>query len=158
MVIITDNPNKSMFSRSGILLAIGVAIHNFPVGFAMGSGLVNDGKIGLDLATAMLLHNFPEGLAIALPLALSGLSRISIPLTAGIVALPAALGSFLGAGLGIINTKLLAIFFGIAVGTIFMVTWHEILGHAIKHTRKKYLFPSVITGLILGILFTYLIS
>lgn len=157
VVIITDNPCKSMFIRSGILLAIGVAIHNFPVGFAMGSGLVNNGKVGLDLATTMLLHNFPEGLAITLPLALSGLSRISIPLTASIVALPAGLGSFLGSSLGIINSMLLAIFLGIAIGTIFLVTWHEILGHAIKHTKKVHLFPSLITGLIMGILFTQLI-
>ncbi|MBC2727418.1 MAG: ZIP family metal transporter [Desulfosporosinus sp.] len=157
VVIITDNPSKSMFIRSGILLAIGVAIHNLPVGFAMGIGLVNYDKIGLDLAATMLLHNFPEGFAILLPLALSGLSSTSIPIIACIVALPAGLGSFLGSSLGIINPKLLAIFFGIAIGTIFMVTWQEILGHAIKHTRRIHLFPSIITGLILGILFTSLI-
>ncbi|WP_298196961.1 ZIP family metal transporter [Desulfosporosinus sp.] len=157
VVIITDNPRKSMYIRSGILLAIGVAIHNLPVGFAMGTGLTNYENIGLDLAITMLLHNFPEGFAILLPLALSGLSFTSIPLTASIVALPAAIGAFLGSSLGIINPKLLSIFFGIAIGTIFMVTWHEILGQAIKRTEKIYLLPSVITGLILGILFTYLI-
>jgi len=157
VVIITDNPSKSMYIRSGILLAIGVAIHNFPVGFAMGTALTNSENIGLDLAITMLLHNFPEGFAILLPLALSGLSFTSIPLTASIVALPAAIGSFLGSSLGIINPKLLSIFLGIAIGTIFMVTWHEILGQAIKRTEKIHLFPSVITGLILGFLFTNLI-
>lgn len=158
VVIITDTPRKSMFIRSGILLAIGVAIHNFPVGFAMGTGLVNNGKIGLDLSITMLFHTFPEGFAITLPLALSGLSPISIPITAGIVALPAALGSFLGSSLGILNPMLLAIFFGIAIGTIFLVTWHEVLGHAIKNTRKVHLIPSVVMGLILGILFTRLMQ
>lgn len=157
VVIITDNPRKSMFIRSGILLAIGVAIHNLPVGFAMGSGLVNNGKIGLDLAMTMLFHNFPEGFAITLPLALSGLSPISIPITSVIVALPAALGSFLGSSLGVINAMLLAIFFGIAIGTIFLVTWREILGHAIKNSRRVHLYPSVVTGLILGIIFIRLI-
>lgn len=157
VVIITDTPRQSMFIRSGILLAIGVAIHNFPVGFAMGSGLVNNGKIGLDLAMTMLFHNFPEGFAITLPLALSGLSPVSVPIISGIVALPAALGSFLGSSLGVINPMLLAIFFGIAIGTIFLVTWHEILGHAVKTTRKIYLYPSVVMGLLLGILFTRLI-
>ncbi|MPL74986.1 Zinc transporter ZupT [bioreactor metagenome] len=158
VVIITNNPQKSVFIRSGILLAIGVAIHNLPVGFAMGSGLVNNGEMGMDLAIAMLLHNFPEGFAITLPLALSGLSPVSIPITAGIVALPAALGSFLGSSLGSINSTLLALLFGIAIGTIFSVTWHEILGHAIKNTRKVHLIPSVLTGLILGILFIRLIE
>lgn len=157
VVIITDTPRQSMFIRSGILLAIGVAIHNLPVGFAMGSGMVNNGKIGLDLATTMLFHNFPEGFAITLPLALSGLNPISIPIISGIVAIPAALGSFLGSSLGVINSMLFAIFFGIAIGTIFFVTWHEVLGHAIKNTRKIHLYPSVITGLILGILFIRLI-
>ena len=157
VVIIADTPRQSMFIRSGILLAIGVAIHNLPVGFAMGSGLVNNGKIGLDLATTMLFHNFPEGFAITLPLALSRLSPISVPIISGIVAIPAALGSFLGSSLGVINTMLLAIFSGIAIGTIFLVTWHEVLGHAIENTRKVHLYPSVVTGLILGILFIRLI-
>ncbi|AGA68623.1 putative divalent heavy-metal cations transporter [Desulfitobacterium dichloroeliminans LMG P-21439] len=153
VVIITDNPRKSMFIRSGVLLALGVAIHNLPVGFALGTGLINNDKIGLDLATTMLLHNFPEGFAIALPLALSGLSPISIPIIAGIVALPAGFGALLGSSLGIINSVLLAIFFGIAIGTIFLVTWHEILGHAIKNTRRVHLVTSIFTGFILGALF-----
>lgn len=157
VVIIADTPRKSMFIRSGILLAIGVAIHNLPVGFAMGSGLVNNGKIGLDLATTMLFHNFPEGFAISLPLALSRLSPISVPIISGIVALPAAFGSFLGASLGIINVMVLAVFFGIAIGTILLVTWHEILGHAIRSTRKVHLLPSLVMGLLLGIFFTRLI-
>ncbi|HHY27841.1 MAG TPA: ZIP family metal transporter [Desulfitobacterium dehalogenans] len=154
VVIVADTPRKSMFIRSGILLAIGVAIHNLPVGFAMGSGLANNGKIGLDLAITMLFHNFPEGFAISLPLALSRLSPISVPVISGIVALPAAFGSFLGSSLGIVSMVTLSVFFGIAIGTIFLVTWQEILRHAIRSTRKTHLLPSLVTGLMLGILFT----
>ncbi|MDA8229152.1 MAG: ZIP family metal transporter [Desulfitobacterium hafniense] len=157
VVIITDNPRRSLFIRSGILLAFGVAIHNFPVGFAMGSGLINEEKIGMDLAITMLLHNFPEGFAISLPLVLGGLSWMVIPVTAGIVAIPAGLGSFIGSSLGMINPKLLGLLFGVAIGTIFLVTWYEILGHAINHTRRILLFPSIIAGLLVGILFIHLV-
>ncbi|MDA8235300.1 MAG: ZIP family metal transporter [Clostridia bacterium] len=157
VVIITDNPQRSLFIRSGILFALGIAIHNFPVGFAMGAGLVNQPKAGFDLAITMLFHNFPEGLAMSLPLIFAGLNRIFIPVTASIVALPAGVGSLIGSILGIISPFFLAFFFGIAIGTIFFVTWHEILGHARKKVAWTSLLPCLGVGMLLGKLFTFLL-
>ena len=157
VLIITGNPQRSIFIRSGVLFAIGIAIHNFPVGFAMGVGLVNQPQAGFDLATTMLFHNFPEGLAMSLPLIFAGLNRRFIPVTASIVALPAGLGSLIGSILGIINPFFLAFFFGIAIGTIFFVTWHEILGHARKKVAWICLLPCLGVGMLLGKLFTFLL-
>ncbi|MDA8233290.1 MAG: ZIP family metal transporter [Clostridia bacterium] len=154
VVIITGNPQHSLLIRSGILLAVGIAIHNLPIGFAMGAGLANQPKVGLDLATTMIFHNFPEGLALALPLILADLNRIFIFVISSIVALPAGLGSFLGSALGEINPSVLAVFFGIAIGTILFVTWHEILSHARKQLIWTLLVPFLALGILLGKLFT----
>lgn len=157
VIIITDNPQRSLFIRSGILFALGIAIHNFPVGFAMGAGLVNQPQAVFDLATTMIFHNFPEGLAMSLPLIFAGLNRVFIPVAASIVALPAGLGSLIGSILGIINPFILAFIFGIAIGTILFVTWHEILGHARKKVTWTSLLPSLGVGMLLGKLFTFLL-
>lgn len=154
IVIITGNPQRSLFIRSGILFALGIAIHNFPVGFALGTGLVNQPRVGFDLATTMLFHNFPEGLAMSLPMVFAGVNRVFIPLMASMVSIPAGVGALLGSSLGAINSSFLTFFFGIAIGTIFLVTWHEVLGHTRKKLCLAFVLPCVVGGILIGKLFT----
>ena len=47
--------------RTGIIVSIGLAIHNFPEGLAIGSGFESSLKLGLSLAIAICLHDIPEG-------------------------------------------------------------------------------------------------
>ncbi|HEX2978937.1 MAG TPA: LysM peptidoglycan-binding domain-containing protein [Anaerolineaceae bacterium] len=61
--------------KTGILLAIGVTIHNIPEGIAVGAGYMHNPDFGLFIACAILLHNIPEGIATALPLCRSGMCR-----------------------------------------------------------------------------------
>ncbi len=52
----------------GLLMAIGIAIHNLPEGIAVGAGyLHNPPQFGIFVAIAIMLHNIPEGIATALP-------------------------------------------------------------------------------------------
>ena len=157
VVIITGDFQRSLFIRSSILFALGVAVHNFPVGIALGAGLFNEPRVGLDLATTMLFHNFPEGLALSLPMVFSDVNRIFVPVTASIVAIPAGIGSFLGYNLGSISPQTITFLFGVAIGTIFYVTWHEILGRA----RKQVVLISLLTclgiGMFAGKLLSYLV-
>lgn len=46
---------------TGIIVSIGLAIHNFPEGLAIGSGFEASLKLGLSLALAICLHDIPEG-------------------------------------------------------------------------------------------------
>lgn len=48
--------------KTGIIVSIGLAIHNFPEGLAIGSGLEASMKLGLSLALAICLHDIPEGI------------------------------------------------------------------------------------------------
>jgi ZIP family zinc transporter len=61
--------------KSGILIAIGITIHNIPEGFAVGAGYLHEPAFGIFIAVAILLHNIPEGIATALPLCKSGVCR-----------------------------------------------------------------------------------
>ena len=47
--------------KTGIIVSIGLAIHNFPEGLAIGSGFGASIKLGLSLAIAICLHDIPEG-------------------------------------------------------------------------------------------------
>lgn len=53
--------SKNTLLKTGIIVSIGLAIHNFPEGLAIGSGFDASLKLGLSLAIAICLHDIPEG-------------------------------------------------------------------------------------------------
>jgi ZIP family zinc transporter len=54
--------------RTGYLVAIAIAIHNFPEGIATFAGALVDLKVGIAIALAIALHNIPEGIAVSMPI------------------------------------------------------------------------------------------
>ena len=54
--------------RTGMLVAFGIAIHNFPEGMATFAGALEDIKVGTAIAVAIAVHNIPEGLAVSAPI------------------------------------------------------------------------------------------
>lgn len=62
-------------SRTGLLVALGIAIHNFPEGIATFVGGLKDFNLGLAIAVAIATHNIPEGLAISVPVYVATGSR-----------------------------------------------------------------------------------
>ncbi len=53
--------------RTGLLIALGVGIHNFPEGMATFAGSLQSTHLGAALAVAIAIHNIPEGLAVSAP-------------------------------------------------------------------------------------------
>lgn len=54
--------------RMGVFIAIALAIHNFPEGFATFASSIVDIKLGIAIAVAIAIHNIPEGIAISFPI------------------------------------------------------------------------------------------
>lgn len=52
--------NKSNLLKTGIIVSIGLALHNFPEGLAIGSGFGASITLGYSLAIAICLHDIPE--------------------------------------------------------------------------------------------------
>ena len=48
--------------RTGIFVAIGIALHNFPEGLAIGVGFGASHAIGLSLLLTIMIHDVPEGM------------------------------------------------------------------------------------------------
>lgn len=60
--------SKRKLCRTGLFMAVVLAIHNFPEGLAtFMSGLTNI-TLGISIAVAIAIHNIPEGIAVALPI------------------------------------------------------------------------------------------
>ncbi len=61
--------------RTGLLMALGIGIHNFPEGMATFAGSLQDLRLGMAIAVAIAIHNIPEGLAVSAPVYLATGSR-----------------------------------------------------------------------------------
>ena len=57
---IVNKKEKNSLLKTGIIVSIGLAIHNIPEGLAIGSGFEASLKLGLGLAIAICLHDIPE--------------------------------------------------------------------------------------------------
>src|SRR5699024_5811259 len=152
ITIITDSHQKDIFVRSGVLLTISIAIHNFPVGIALGPTIGTD--IGSLMLTTLVLHNIPEGIIIFTPLFLAGFGFLTWVLITTFIAIPIAAGSWLGHFFDIGVPSLLAFMINLAIAVIFMVALKEIFGEAIKHS--SVLYCSVIGLFGFGIVYLYL--
>jgi ZIP family zinc transporter len=67
-----DNPlslnSHHTMERTGVLVALGLSIHNIPDGMAIFVAGAKDARLGLAIAVAIAIHNIPMGLAISAPI------------------------------------------------------------------------------------------
>jgi ZIP family zinc transporter len=63
---LNDRTDKKLL-RTGIFVALGIGIHNFPEGMATFYSSMVDIKIGIAIAIAIAIHNIPEGIAVSAP-------------------------------------------------------------------------------------------
>lgn len=151
---ISDSNSVSDFIKSGILLGIGIAIHNFPEGLAVGSGFAASDSLGLGLAIVIGLHDMPEGVAMAAPLKIGGINRIRILIYTIIAGIPNGIGAFIGALLGEISPIFISICLGFAGGAMLYIT----CGELIPKTQSIYKGRISTVGMIAGILCGIVIS
>lgn len=139
----------------GLMIAIGIGLHNLGEGLAIGAA-IGLGQVALStfLIIGFALHNTTEGIAIASPLAKTKspiLKIIGLGLIAGA---PAILGTWIG---GFFYSPYTAIIFlSIGAGAIFQVTL--VILKWIYQSEQKLVQGSIISGIGIGMFIMYLTS
>jgi ZIP family zinc transporter len=54
--------------RTGSILAVVLAVHNFPEGLATFLSVLEEPRLGVPLALAIAIHNIPEGISVSVPI------------------------------------------------------------------------------------------
>jgi ZIP family zinc transporter len=140
------------FVRSGILLGIGIAIHNFPEGLAVGSGFAASDYLGLGLAIVIGLHDMPEGIAMAAPLKMGGINRMKILLYTILAGIPMGLGAFVGELLGEISHTFICLCLSFAGGAMLYITCGELIPKTHNIYKGRISTIGMIVGIICGII------
>ncbi len=63
-----DRAGDPKLKRMGVLMALAIAIHNFPEGLATFTAALSDPGLGVAIAIAIAIHNIPEGIAVSIPI------------------------------------------------------------------------------------------
>lgn len=144
--------NKNNFFITGILLSIGIAMHNLPEGLAIGSGFMVTEKMGLTMALVIALHNLPEGVAMATPYRISGYPRLKVLLITIFCGLPTGIGAFIGALLGSISSFFIAICLSLAGGTMLYIICDELIPKAKALQQGRASTLGLTVGFIIGMI------
>lgn len=142
---------------AGIVLAAAVALHNLPIGLAIGTSVAAEG-IGYASVLAAVtigLHNIPEGMSIAIPLLHDGSKARSAIAVAGLSGVPTILGALIGFFVGNHTPLALAVAMSLAGGAMLYVVFFELLPEAYRQWKSKWSILATVVGFALGIVLLF---
>ena len=146
------NTNKIKYTnklfKTGIIVFLGLTIHNFPEGLAIGSSFSASESLGLSLAIAICIHDIPEGISIALPLKKGGMNALKAIIITAISGITTGIGAFAGSLISNISSNFISISLGFAAGAMLYIVSCELIPES-KHMYKGR-FPSL--GNIIGVI------
>ena len=140
--------------KTGIIVSLGLAIHNFPEGLAIGSGMEASFKLGINLAIAICLHDIPEGISMAVPMKAGGISKTKIIIYIILSGITTGIGAFFGAVIGKISSAIIGICLSFAAGAMLYIVSGELTPEANNLYRGKMTALGNILGILLGIFAT----
>ena len=143
-----DIKRKSI-KRTGVIIAISIAIHNFPEGIATFTSALSSLEVALPITFAIAIHNIPEGIAVAVPIyhatgskkkafGYSALSGLSEPLGALV-----AYMFLVNYWTPTVNGLVLAAVAGIMV----FISLDELLPSAEKHGKHHHSIIGLVSGM-----------
>jgi ZIP family zinc transporter len=131
--------------RIGLLMAVGMAIHNVPEGLAIGVGYELP-AFGI-LVIAIAFHNIPEGVIIGVPLYAAGIRRgrvLTISLLSGLVE---PLGALVGISMLMMVPGLTHLSWAFAGGVMTYLTADELIPASHHYGHEHAIAAGLISGL-----------
>ena len=142
--------------KTGIIVSIGLAIHNFPEGLAIGSGFEASLKLGLGLAIAICLHDIPEGISMAVPMKNGGMNKLKVIFYVVLSGVTTGVGAFFGAIVGSISQTVISICLSFAAGAMLYIVSGELVPEANSLYKGRMSAIGNMIGFIIGIFATKL--
>ena len=142
--------------KTGIIVSIGLAIHNVPEGLAIGSGFDASIKLGYSLAIAICFHDVPEGMSMAIPMKSGGMKIYKIMFYVILSGIATGIGTLIGAIIGKVSEQIISICLSFAAGAMLYIVSGELIPESNKLYKGRMSAIGNIIGIIIGIGVTYL--
>ena len=112
---------QSSLLKAGIIISMGLAIHNFPEGLAIGTGVGASLKLGISLAIAICFHDIPEGISMAVPMKNGGMKKSKVIFYVVLSGITTGIGALFGGIIGNISENVIAVSLSFAAGTMLYI-------------------------------------
>lgn len=146
---INDKEKRNLL-RAGIITSIGLAIHNFPEGLAIGSGFGASSALGYSLAIAICIHDIPEGISMAVPMKSGGMKSNKVIYYVILSGITTGIGAAIGHIIGGISENVISICLAFAAGAMLYIVSGELIPESNKLYNGKFATLGTIIGFILG--------
>ena len=147
-------PQTNNLLKTGIIVSIGLAIHNLPEGLAIGSGFEASTKLGIGLAIAICLHDIPEGISMAIPMKKGGMAVHKVIFYVILSGITTGVGAFFGAIIGSISETIIALSLSFAAGAMLYIVSGELIPESNKLYKGRMNAIGNMLGFIIGIFAT----
>ena len=141
---------RSGLMAAGIIMALGITIHNIPEGMIVGAGYAAMPVFGIVLAIAIALHNIPEGVAVAVPLCASGYSKKKVFWVTLASGLAEPLGAVAAVAFVSFMPGVLPVLLGFAGGVMTYLTMDELIPTAQNYGSPHAIGFGIMAGLVLA--------
>ncbi|MDH4208018.1 MAG: zinc transporter ZupT [Anaerolineae bacterium] len=140
--------------RAGLLVALGIGVHNFPEGMATLAGTLQDVGLGVAIALAIALHNIPEGLAVSMPIYSATGSRRRAFLLASLAGVAEPVGAALAALvlLPFLNNVVLGVLLSAVAGVMVFISLDELVPVAHSFGEAHLSIIGVLMGMVVMVL------
>jgi ZIP family zinc transporter len=144
--------------NSGLVIAVGMSIHNLPEGMVVSAGYSHVPELGILVAIMICLHNIPEGIATVSPLLKAGVDGWRAVGLATLSGLVEPMGALIGIliitsiGVDIVGWGL-----GFAAGVMTYVTIDELIPVAHEYCSENHKHM-VSSGLLIGMVFAMILG
>ena len=142
---------KNSLLKTGIIVSIGLAIHNFPEGLAIGSGFEASIKLGLSLAIAICFHDIPEVISMAVPMKNGGMKPSKVIYYVVLSGITTGVGAFFGSIVGGISQEIIALCLAFSAGAMIYIVSGELTPESSKLYQGRMSAIGNLIGFIIGV-------
>lgn len=135
--------------KTGLLVALGIGVHNFPEGITSFAGTMHDPSLGIAIAIAIGLHNIPEGIAVSTPVYAATGSRAKALWWSALSGLAEPVGAVLAAAilLPILNATVLGLALAAVAGIMVFISLDELIPVASSFSEEHLSIVGVMVGM-----------
>lgn len=144
------NGTRRTAMRAGMLVAFGIAVHDFPEGLVTFTGAVKNIDLGIALAVAVGIHNIPEGLAVSVPIYAATGSRKKAFWWSFVSGMSEPLGAILGALFlaPLLSKSVLGVSLAGVGGIMVFISLDELVPMAREYEREHVAIIGVVLGMV----------
>ena len=135
--------------RTGIFVALAIAIHNFPEGLATFIAALSNPELGIAIAVAIAIHNIPEGISVSVPIYYATGSRKKAFVWSFLSGLSEPIGAFIGYVIlrPFINDIMFGALFAGVAGIMVYISFDELLPAAREYGEHHLSIYGLIAGM-----------